>query len=110
VRATGARDRGYWRALGTLDAYFDAHMDLCAVHLVFNLVQTVMTSADIARDGRREPDPFSSVAELRPAAAGRGAAAAKLRAGLEPLEGSTTTSLLPLWFPWAGRHPDATDR
>jgi len=31
------RDRGYWREVGTLDSYFSAHMDLCAVHPVFNL-------------------------------------------------------------------------
>jgi glucose-1-phosphate adenylyltransferase len=31
------RDTGYWRDVGTLDSYFDAHMDLCAVEPVFNL-------------------------------------------------------------------------
>jgi glucose-1-phosphate adenylyltransferase len=31
------RDAGYWRDVGTLDSYFDAHMDLCAVEPVFNL-------------------------------------------------------------------------
>ena len=31
------RDRGYWRDVGTLDAYYDAHMDLISVHPVFNL-------------------------------------------------------------------------
>jgi glucose-1-phosphate adenylyltransferase len=31
------RDRGYWRDVGTLDAYYDAHMDLVSVHPVFNL-------------------------------------------------------------------------
>ena len=31
------RDRGYWRDVGTLDAYYDANMDLIAVHPVFNL-------------------------------------------------------------------------
>jgi len=31
------RDAGYWRDVGTLDSYFDAHLDLCAVHPVFNL-------------------------------------------------------------------------
>ena len=30
-------DAGYWRDVGTLDSYFDAHMDLCAVEPVFNL-------------------------------------------------------------------------
>ena len=30
-------DRGYWRDVGTIDSYFDAHMDLCAVHPEFKL-------------------------------------------------------------------------
>ena len=37
VPGAGPRDAGYWRDVGTLDAYFDAHMDLCAVQPVFNL-------------------------------------------------------------------------
>jgi glucose-1-phosphate adenylyltransferase len=31
------RDAGYWRDVGTLDSYFEAHMDLCALHPIFNL-------------------------------------------------------------------------
>ena len=31
------RDHAYWRDVGTLDAYHDAHMDLVSVHPVFNL-------------------------------------------------------------------------
>jgi glucose-1-phosphate adenylyltransferase len=31
------RDRGYWRDVGTLDAYYDAHMDLISVDPIFNL-------------------------------------------------------------------------
>jgi glucose-1-phosphate adenylyltransferase len=31
------RDRGYWRDVGTLDSYYDAHMDLISVEPVFNL-------------------------------------------------------------------------
>lgn len=31
------RDQGYWRDVGTLDSYHDAHMDLVSVHPVFNL-------------------------------------------------------------------------
>ncbi len=31
------RDRGYWRDVGTIDAYHAAHMDLISVHPVFNL-------------------------------------------------------------------------
>jgi len=30
-------DAGYWRDVGTLDSYFDAHMDLCAAQPVFDL-------------------------------------------------------------------------
>jgi glucose-1-phosphate adenylyltransferase len=37
VPGAGDRDVGYWREVGTLDSYFDAHMDLCAAHPVFNL-------------------------------------------------------------------------
>ena len=37
VPGATARDGGYWRDVGTLDSYFDAHMDLCHVHPVFNL-------------------------------------------------------------------------
>ncbi len=31
------RDRGYWRDVGTLDAYYEAQMDLISVHPIFNL-------------------------------------------------------------------------
>jgi glucose-1-phosphate adenylyltransferase len=31
------RDRGYWRDVGTLDAYYEAHMDLISVSPIFNL-------------------------------------------------------------------------
>jgi glucose-1-phosphate adenylyltransferase len=37
VPGAGPRDAGYWRDVGTLDAYFDAHMDLCAAVPRFNL-------------------------------------------------------------------------
>jgi len=37
VPGAAARDRGYWRDLRTLDSYFAAHMDLCAVDPAFNL-------------------------------------------------------------------------
>ncbi|MFO7178862.1 MAG: glucose-1-phosphate adenylyltransferase [Pseudomonadota bacterium] len=38
-RVPGATDRdaGYWRDVGTLDAYYEAQMDLVSVHPVFNL-------------------------------------------------------------------------
>jgi glucose-1-phosphate adenylyltransferase len=31
------RDSGYWRDVGTLDAYYEAHTDLISVHPIFNL-------------------------------------------------------------------------
>ena len=31
------RDKGYWRDVGSIDAYYEAHMDLVSVHPVFNL-------------------------------------------------------------------------
>jgi len=31
------RDHGYWRDVGTLDSFYDAHMDLVSPHPVFNL-------------------------------------------------------------------------
>jgi glucose-1-phosphate adenylyltransferase len=31
------RDAGYWRDVGTLDSYYEAHRDLCTVHPIFNL-------------------------------------------------------------------------
>jgi len=37
VPGATARDAGYWRDVGSLDAYFDAQMDLCAVEPIFNL-------------------------------------------------------------------------
>ena len=37
VPGESERDHGYWRDVGTLDAYYDAHMDLISVHPVFNL-------------------------------------------------------------------------
>src|SRR3954453_3321901 len=32
-----ARDRGYWRDVGTLDSFYEAHLDLMSTHPVFNL-------------------------------------------------------------------------
>jgi glucose-1-phosphate adenylyltransferase len=37
VPGEGERDHGYWRDVGTLDAFYDAHMDLISVDPVFNL-------------------------------------------------------------------------
>ncbi|GII65575.1 glucose-1-phosphate adenylyltransferase [Sphaerisporangium krabiense] len=37
VPGSTERDRGYWRDVGTLDAYYDAHMDLVSAQPVFNL-------------------------------------------------------------------------
>jgi glucose-1-phosphate adenylyltransferase len=37
VPGVSERERAYWRDVGTLDAYYDAHMDLVSVDPVFNL-------------------------------------------------------------------------
>src|SRR6266508_126159 len=37
VPGTTDRDHGYWRDVGTLDAYYDAHKDLISVQPLFNL-------------------------------------------------------------------------
>jgi glucose-1-phosphate adenylyltransferase len=37
VPGESERDHGYWRDVGTLDAYYDAHMDLVSIDPVFNL-------------------------------------------------------------------------
>ncbi len=37
VPGSTARDAGYWRDVGTLDSYYEAHMDLVSIHPVFNL-------------------------------------------------------------------------
>lgn len=37
VPGSTKRDRGYWRDVGTIDAFYEAHMDLISVHPVFNL-------------------------------------------------------------------------
>ncbi len=37
VPGSTERDRDYWRDVGTLDSYYDAHMDLIAVEPIFNI-------------------------------------------------------------------------
>jgi len=37
VPGSTARDQGYWRDVGTIDAYHEAHMDLVSIDPVFNL-------------------------------------------------------------------------
>lgn len=40
IPGQGERERGYWRDVGTLDAYYQANMDLVQVEPVFNLYNT----------------------------------------------------------------------
>jgi glucose-1-phosphate adenylyltransferase len=52
VPGSTARDRGYWRDVGTLDSYYDAHMDLVSVHPIFNLYNRqwpILTSVPACR-------------------------------------------------------------
>ena len=43
------REHGYWRDIGTLDAYYEAHMDLISVDPVFNLYNARLADPDAAR-------------------------------------------------------------
>ena len=56
------RDHGYWRDVGTLDAFYDAHMDLVSVHPVFNLYNKRWPIRGSRRTWRR---PSSSTAARR---------------------------------------------
>lgn len=40
VPGSSPRDRSYWRDVGTIDSFFDAHMDLISTLPVFNLYNT----------------------------------------------------------------------
>ena len=37
VPGSTERDSGYWRDVGTLDSFYEAHMDLISIHPIFNL-------------------------------------------------------------------------
>jgi glucose-1-phosphate adenylyltransferase len=41
VPGSSPRDRAYWRDVGTIDSFFDAHMDLISTLPVFNLYNTL---------------------------------------------------------------------
>jgi glucose-1-phosphate adenylyltransferase len=46
------RDHSYWRDVGTIDSYYDAHMDLISVMPVFNLYNTEWTTVKATRGAR----------------------------------------------------------
>jgi glucose-1-phosphate adenylyltransferase len=43
VPGSTERDRNYWRDVGTLDVYYEANLDLIAIHPVFNLYNRAWT-------------------------------------------------------------------
>jgi glucose-1-phosphate adenylyltransferase len=64
VEGQDERERGYWRDVGTLDAYYEANMDLVAPQPIFNLyndrwpvftAHTPMPPAKISRGSGGEP-------------------------------------------------------
>ncbi len=71
VPGADARDQGYWREVGTIESYFEAHMDLCAVHPMFNLYNNrwpILTHVPaeppakfVYEDGDRAGRAFNSV-------------------------------------------------
>ena len=71
VPGSTERDRGYWRDVGTLDAYYEANMDLVSVHPTFNLyndrwpIYSWQTPAPPAKfvfeDGARRGQAFDSL-------------------------------------------------
>ncbi|NNE95594.1 MAG: glucose-1-phosphate adenylyltransferase [Acidimicrobiales bacterium] len=70
VPGDGDAQRGYWRDVGTLDAYFDAHMDLVQPLPAFSLYNQQwpiftlgrsLPPAKLVRDGVRSPDVSNSV-------------------------------------------------
>ncbi len=49
VPGQSAREQGYWRDVGTIDAYYEANMDLISVNPIFNLYNDswpILTSRD----------------------------------------------------------------
>lgn len=57
VPGSTERDRDYWRDVGTLDAYFEANMDLISVHPVFNLYNREWPTMTLL-DGSLPPAKF----------------------------------------------------
>ena len=51
------RDQGYWRDVGTIDSFYDAHMDLISSHPVFNLYNSAWPSHS-TEDGNLPPAKF----------------------------------------------------
>lgn len=49
VPGSTERDRDYWRDVGTLDSFFDAHQDLVSAHPVFNLYNTSWPIMSLSR-------------------------------------------------------------
>ena len=64
------RDMGYWRDVGTMDSYFDAHMDLVSIHPVFNLynydwpIYTTLRPVPARQVRARPPRPVRRGAQL----------------------------------------------
>ena len=85
------RDRFYWRDVGTIDSFFDAHQDLISALPVFNLYnrdwpifsqQLNSPPAKFVRDGAehgRHDDRLDRVARLRRSRAATSSAACSAR-------------------------------
>ena len=101
----------YWRDIGTLDAYFEANMDLCQVNPEFNLYDPGVAAADVSAAGaagevRASPKPAAAAARRstrssRPAASSR--AAASTAACCARTSASTASRIIEQVHPDAGR-------
>lgn len=65
VPGEAERERGYWRDIGTVDTYFEAHMDLCAVQPQFNLYNASWPLRTIVRTDPPAKFVFSDEAAAR---------------------------------------------
>jgi glucose-1-phosphate adenylyltransferase len=65
VPGQGLKERGYWRDVGTLDAYFQANMDLVAVDPVFSLYNDAWPIYTLHANAPPAKFVFNNVGEQR---------------------------------------------
>jgi glucose-1-phosphate adenylyltransferase len=114
VPGANPRDAGYWRDVGTLDSYFDAHMDLCAVLPVFNLyndrwpiftnVPSLPPAKFVHDDGDRQGRAIDSLVSNGVIVSGGGVREAVLSPGVRVNSWATVERSVILHNTIVGRH------